>query len=178
MYSTDILWLETVTWREVQAAVDHHMQLYAGRIDFLTFVADSIADHLQALDPVMDAICAATCTRCPNPCCLHADVRYDFRDILFLHCRHEGLPLHQPKLTTGWSCSFLDLDGCALPRSLRPFLCNWYLCPGQMQIVRGDSSPDMAHVLQSLQSIQQQRKDLEDEFIRLVLMHTRQSKAL
>ncbi len=171
MYSADILWLESRTWREVQAALDHHMRLYSVHNATLVSLANSIADNLQAIDEIMDQLCASTCLCCPEPCCLHADVRYDFRDLLFLHCQQEALPLYQPRLHPGRPCSFLERGGCLLPRPLRPFLCTWYLCPWQMKMIQKASSLDMAHVLQRLQSIQQQRKELEDEFINMLLMH-------
>ena len=171
MFSADILWLEPSIWREVQAALDHHMQLYSVQNSVFVSLAGSIADNLQALDQIMDELCAATCLCCPEPCCLHADVRYDFRDLLFLHCRQEALPLHQPRLHPGRSCSFLDQMGCALPRTLRPFLCTWYLCPWQLKVIQKASSQDIVRVEQKVQRIQQQRKDLEDEFINIVHMH-------
>lgn len=171
MYTADILWLEPRTWREVQAALDHHMRLYSVQNAPLRSLAGSIADNLRAVDRTMDDLCAESCAHCPDPCCLHADVHYDFRDLLFLHCRQEALPVHQPRRHQGQPCSFLERGGCHLPRPLRPFLCTWYLCPWQMKKIQNASSRDMAHVLQRLQSIQQQRKELEDEFINMLLMH-------
>ncbi|MDZ7759837.1 MAG: hypothetical protein U5L00_06225 [Desulfovermiculus sp.] len=168
MVTADIFWNKRSSWREVQAALDHHIRLYSLQNSTLVSLAGSIADNLQAVDQIMDSLCAANCLCCPDPCCLHADVRYDFRDLLFLHCREQGLPLHQPKQQSGRACSFLGQMGCALPRTLRPFLCTWYLCPRQMKTVRDAPSPDMAHFQQRLHIIKEQRKDLEAEFINLV----------
>ncbi|MFP4429427.1 MAG: hypothetical protein ACLFPB_08935, partial [Desulfovermiculus sp.] len=148
----------------------YHMRRYSAENAALVTLAEAIAGNLQAVDPVMEQLCAATCPSCPEPCCLHADVRYDFRDLVFLHCRQQALPLHQPRLHPGRPCSYLGRRGCILPRSLRPFLCTWYLCPVQREMIHNASSQDMAHVLQRLQSIQQQRKDLEDEFINMAVM--------
>ncbi|MGM0758596.1 MAG: hypothetical protein ACQEUB_02715 [Thermodesulfobacteriota bacterium] len=163
-----MLWLEPSSWREVQTALDHHMRLYSIGNTALISQAEAIAVNLQEVDPIMDGLCAKTCPDCSGPCCLHADVRYDFRDLVFLHCRQKALPLHQPKQHPGQPCSFLGQNGCVLPRSLRPFLCTWYVCPQQMQELRDSHSPDMAYLQPRLRIIQEQRKDLETEFINLV----------
>ena len=168
MSSAEVLWTKPGIWREIQGAFDHHVRLYAGQDAVLLWLTGSIADNLQALGPVMDEVCAGTCPQCPDPCCLHADVRYDFRDLVFLHCRQEALPLHQPKQHPGQPCSFLGRKGCVLPRSLRPFLCTWYVCPRQMKALRDAQSPDMAYLQARLHSIQEGRKNLEAEFINLV----------
>lgn len=174
MFSADILWREPSSWREVHTALDYHMRRYPTENAALVSLAEAIAGNLQVVDPVMEQLCAATCPSCPDPCCLHADVRYDFRDLVFFHCRQKALPLHQPRLHTGQPCLFLARHGCGLPRTLRPFLCTWYLCPQQMEIIQNTSSRDMSRVLQILRSIQQQRKDLEDAFIHLVLVDENQ----
>ena len=168
MCSTDILWLEADTWRKVQAALDYHMRLYSIDKTVLTSLAEAIADNLQEVDPIMDDLCAKTCPDCSDPCCRHADVRYDLRDLVFLHCRQNALPLHQPKQHPGQPCSFLGQNGCVLPRSLRPFLCTWYVCPQQMKELREPHFPVMSYLQPRLHAIQEQRKDLETEFMNLV----------
>ena len=173
MFSADILWTQPAAWGEIQSALDHHLQVYAGHISVLASLAEAIADRLQALEPVLDDVCAVTCPQCSDPCCLHADVRYDFRDLLYLHCRQEGLPLHQPKLATGRPCSFLARDGCVLPRSLRPFLCTWYLCPWQMNMMQASAPADMIVLLTGLQTLKKLRKDMDREFMELVLPESR-----
>jgi hypothetical protein len=166
--TADIFWSNTSTWREAQAALDHHMQLFDQRSTLLASLADSIADNFRALNPIMDDLCAATCPYCIDPCCLHADVRYDFRDLLFLHCRQQALPVHQPRLQAGQTCLFLSSEGCVLPRDMRPFLCTWYLCPRQMNMIRQAFPSGRADLLPRLQRMQQLRKDLEATFIHLV----------
>ena len=168
MFSADIFWLKPGSWRKVHTALDYHMRRYFAENPALVSTAESIAGNLQAVDPVMDKLCAATCPSCPEPCCLHADVRYDFRDLVFLHCRQEGLPVHQPRLQRDRPCSFLTPYGCAVPRSLRPFLCTWYLCPRQMEMVGDVFPPDPADFFHRLRRIQQLRKELEAAFIHLI----------
>jgi hypothetical protein len=95
-------------------------------------------------------------------------VRYDFRDLVFFHCRQKALPLHQPRLQRDRPCSFLTPHGCAVPRSLRPFLCTWYLCPRQMEMIRHVFPADLADFFHRLYRIQQLRKELEAAFIHLI----------
>ncbi len=168
MFSADILWLEPSSWREVHTTLDYHMRRCSPENAALVSLAGDIADNLQAVDPVMDQLCAATCSSCPEPCCLHADVRYDFRDLLFLHCRQQALPVHQPRLKAGQTCLFLSSTGCVLPRDMRPFLCAWYLCPRQINMIGQAFPSGRADLLPRLQKMQQLRKDLEATFIHLV----------
>jgi hypothetical protein len=45
-----------------------------------------------------------------------------------------------------------------------------------MEVIQKPSFQDTAHVLQRVQGIQQQRKDLEDEFVHMVLRQRRSDK--
>ncbi|MGM0425038.1 MAG: hypothetical protein ACQEQX_08980, partial [Thermodesulfobacteriota bacterium] len=120
------------------------------------------------LDQDLEELCSRTCPWCAQPCCLSADVRYDFRDLLFLHCQQLALPLAQPGVWQNQACSLLGSRGCRLPRTLRPFMCTWYICPWQMKILRSSSSRGLQELPARLGLLQGRRKELEAEFLDLV----------
>jgi len=62
----------------------------------------------------------------------------------------------------------LDADGCALPRVMRPFMCTWYLCPPQMDIVRAEADPEISVLTDRLEELKRRRKMLESGFLYMV----------
>ena len=162
-----MFWDSPYKWREAQLSLDYHLHRYAGRRWDLKALADAVAQKIIALDPVMDALCAQTCPGCKDPCCGRATVRYDFRDLVFLHINGKGLPVSQLETGDGRACSCLGENGCSVERLLRPFMCTWYLCPGQAALLRNEvwRGYDLP---ERLREIQKDRKELEKGFLALV----------
>jgi len=100
--------------------------------------------------------------------CKRAVVRYDLRDLVFLHLGQNGLPLGQPAPKAGETCSCLGEKGCMVDRLMRPFMCTWYLSPGQMAVVRREKSWREYGLPERLREIQKDRKELEKRFLALV----------
>jgi hypothetical protein len=95
-------WAGPDQWAEANAAVLRLLErpgLGAARAR-----ARGIAAGLAALAPAMERLCAATCPRCLEPCCLRARVWLDFRDLLFLHLSGQALPLGQLRAGPGEPC--------------------------------------------------------------------------
>ena len=155
-------------WREVQISIDHHLSVYAGRSGVLVEVAGAIAGKIDSLESVLDNLCERTCPDCREPCCVRATVRYDFRDLVFLHFLWKGLPVGQPSAVAGKACSCLGDKGCVIPRMVRPFMCTWYLCPAQMALVRAAEAGSEAFLVGWLREIQECRKALERGFLQIV----------
>ena len=165
---TDIYWDTPPVWREAQANLNHLLSLRITRESSILHLADTISHTISSLEPVLSELCLQTCPDCSNPCCERATVRYDFRDLIFLHLQHKGLPLFQPKPDPGSPCYMLGEKGCLLPRYMRPFMCTWYLCPVQMDLVRGASSDNINRLPEQLREIQDKRKQLEAKFVQLL----------
>lgn len=162
-----IAWAASEPWQQVNASFRHHLDLHASRIGRLHRLALAIARALAVLDPIMAALCAATCPACDNNCCLRATVWFDFRDLLFLHLAQATIAPGQPMTAPGQKCRYLGPAGCRLPRHRRPFVCTWYLCPDQKIILEADPEMKMA-AEQQLEFIKRTRQALEFSFIRLV----------
>ena len=131
-------------------------------------LAAAIAGKIKGLDGILDRLCDRTCPECEDPCCKRAVVRYDLRDLVFLHLGQNGLPLGQPAPKAGETCSCLGEKGCMVDRLMRPFMCTWYLSPGQMAVVRREKSWREYGLPERLREIQKDRKELEKRFLALV----------
>ena len=163
-----MFWDAPGDWREAQISIGHHLNVYAGRSGVLVDAAGVIAGKIDSLEPVLDHLCERTCPDCGEPCCVRATVRYDFRDLVFLHFLGKGLPVGQPSPVAGEACSCLGEKGCLIPRVMRPFMCTWYLCPGQMALVRKSAVEAFKGLPERLGEIQVMRKALEAQFLGMV----------
>lgn len=162
-----LYWEDPVSWREAQTSLSHLLLRHRDRGGGLLPMAASIADLIRSMDAAMGILCARTCPSCSDPCCVRADVRYDFRDLIFLHCSGDGLTLGQTLSAPGsGACTMLGADGCTLPRVMRPFMCTWYLCPPQMNIVRAE--PEMSVLPDRLEEAKRRRKILEAGFLEMI----------
>lgn len=97
-------------------------------------IAASIRERIEALFPLMEDLCRATCPWCPEPCCIVTRVWFDFRDLLFFHLVAAPLP-PGPIGRKGSACRYLSGHGCRLPRLLRPWACSQYLCATQRRFL-------------------------------------------
>ncbi len=161
-------WDTPADWREVQVSLAHHLRIHSHRRMEITELAGAIAGKTKNLDALLEALCACTCPGCEAPCCVRATVRYDLRDLLFLHLIGKGLPLGQPAPRAGRACSCLGKNGCMIDRLMRPFMCTWYLCPSQMALVRSEKMWQKYRLPERLREIQNDRKNLESVFLKLV----------
>ena len=93
--------------------------------------AMSIRSALEAIFPILDAVCVGTCPWCPEPCCIVARSWFDFRDLLFFHLNDLALPPGPLSTDEARRCRYLGRRGCRLPRILRPWACTQYLCATQ-----------------------------------------------
>ena len=162
--STLLYWEDPDSWREARESLSRILCRHRDRTGELYTMAASIADLIRSMDAAMGNLCVRTCPSCSDPCCIRADVRYDLRDLIFLHCSGAGLPLGQTVFAPGaGACDMLSVDGCVLPRVMRPFMCTWYLCPPQMDIVRAD--PALSILPARLKEAKRLRKALEARFL-------------
>ena len=90
--------------------------------------------------PLLDELCMATCTYCPDPCCFSAYAWFDFRDLLFAHLNGLAVPPAQLMTDRKMICRYLGVRGCTLERISRPWICTWYLCPAQLGALRADAA--------------------------------------
>ncbi len=131
-------WPTDRLWAEARAALGRSLVRNAARLGPARRHAEAIAHGLDRLADLFDELTPATCAVCPDPCCGHAKVWLDFKDLLFLHLIREPLPPHQLRRNLHEPCRYLGREGCRLTRRSRPWICTWYICPLQRQVLERD----------------------------------------
>ena len=128
-------------------------------------LARELAAARQALAPFMERLCAATCPRCLDPCCVRARLWWGFADLAFLHLTDLPLPLQQISYAPGGACPHLGPHGCRLERPLRPWVCDWHLCPEQKVRLGQWDEEERRELQESLERARGLRKRMVDALV-------------
>jgi hypothetical protein len=132
-------------------------------------LSKQIVVRYDRISPLLESLCRHTCPTCVDNCCRRATVWYDRRDLLTIYLATGSFPSgpvitrpHQP-------CNKLGEAGCTLQRSARPFVCSWYLCPPQKQILQLNETgvqPSPATIIAAeLFAIKEARKTIDSSFL-------------
>lgn len=124
--------------------------------------ARDLEKRLVRIDAAFRRLCPATCSRCPDPCCLRAKVWFDLRDLIFLHLTEQPAPPAQPIRAMMETCRYLGPRGCRLHRLSRPWICTWYLCPTQTARLRRNGDPE--NLVGMIDAVKSVRKEMERGF--------------
>ena len=159
-------WKNTFSWNEANQTLDFLIKRYGNRLPETNRLALDVFRKMVSLFPLLEDLCMATCTHCPEPCCLSAYAWFDLKDLLFAHLN--TIPIPPSQLMTGpkMICRYLGVKGCTLPRISRPWICTWYLCPTQLGALRADTRGEKDFFLQMAKEIGLARKEMEASFIR------------
>jgi len=172
--NTVIPWQEQQTWLEVTDSVRHILVRREGELAGLCTTAGELLRGIEALSAPIDSLCRQTCACCSDICCRRATVWYDSVDILILALAKRPLPraqIRKVRDSRGRSaCHHLGGQGCDLPRSERPFICTWYICPAQTHLLRDTDPGAVQQLLNDLSGLKKQRKSLEEAFIRITVI--------
>ncbi len=161
-------WLEQSEWRAANATVSFLLDRYRRQASGLEKTAVLLREQLRSIFPVLDEMCAMSCAWCPDHCCLSARIWWDLRDLVFLHLNGREIPALQPiGLNEEHPCRYLGPRGCRLDRLDRPWICTWYLCPQQKAYLNHTAPRRLAVLQAQIADIQNGRKQLETDFIRL-----------
>ncbi|MDM8551126.1 hypothetical protein QUF72_13665 [Desulfobacterales bacterium HSG2] len=161
-------WGQPAVWREANQTVDYLIRIHRPDMDHVIAMAREIRYRLESIFPLMDELCSVACAWCSDRCCLRATVWIDFRDILFLHLNGLQIPPAQLIQDTNDTCCYTGHRGCTLPRLHRPWVCTCYLCPPHMTNLRKKDRPAQNRFNQTVRTIKTGRKEMEDEFIRVI----------
>jgi hypothetical protein len=110
----------------------------------------------------MEELAAATCTRCPNPCCLTAKPWFDLKDLLVIHLSGRTPQDAQTIATMKDRCRYLGPRGCRLDRPDRPWICSWYLCPTQRDRLRKEDAAAYDRLHREMKAIGAARRKLQE----------------
>jgi hypothetical protein len=151
--------LSAAAWDEAL----NHARIRLGRWDRQrsSSIVAGIDRAIGWLDPVMTRYCELTCPACEDPCCHGERVFYNLADILVLVARNNGLPPGQTRSEDGERCRYLTPVGCTLARSHRPYVCVWFLCEPQMELLHGETARFQRDFLNALREIRAGRLELE-----------------
>lgn len=161
-------WRKDRLW---QAANQTLAYLLHCRHNHLTVAEESaarIAALMTSIDGLLDRLGKETCARCLSPCCLTADVSYDFKDLLFLHLTGQKLPSGQPRRKNNEVCRYLESGGCGIPRRQRPWICTWYICAAQKTFFKEHPEIDDRSCQSAIVEIGKLRKQAENQFINII----------
>jgi len=160
-------WGNSANWFEANQSLSHLIKLHRKGLKYAMKLARSIQVCLESIFALMDDLCVVTCLFCPEPCCLHAKVWIDFRDLLFLHLSDQQIPHSQMLPNLKQTCRYWSPRGCILARIQRPWVCTWYLCPAQRANFRLKSPAVQEDFNQTVKAVKASRKEMEAEFIRV-----------
>jgi len=164
-----IPWVSGSAWQEVNRILRYQVNLYESLLENAFTCARGISEIMEILFPRMEELCIATCPLCPDPCCLHATVWFDYKDLVFTHLAGFEPPPGQLISNKHESCRYLGHGGCLLARDSRPFVCTWYLCPTQRAFLQKNMKKNEKPFLVSIQDIKRLRKKMEEAFVRIAL---------
>jgi hypothetical protein len=168
---TGLKFEESSLYREPlsEAAWDEALILAASRVreadrNLAAAIVARIDRALARLDPVMTRYCELTCPNCGDPCCHGKRIFFNLADLLVLTLRDTGLPPGQTRSAEGEGCRYLTATGCTLPRTHRPYVCVWFVCEPQMELLQGETARFQRDFLHALSEIRQGRLALEALF--------------
>lgn len=165
-------WQKALHWQAAATTFKYLIHRHEHGLAAVKSRACRIEILIRSLDRVFDFLGQEVCSACAAPCCLTADVYYDFTDLLFLCLVGKTLPPGQPRTVSAsgrrTSCRHLGPAGCCLPRSERPWLCTWYICPAQKIFIRKHFSKDGDHLQSVISEIKNLRKQMTALFVETV----------
>jgi hypothetical protein len=161
-------WRNEQLWQAADNTLQYLIYHYQYQLDQIIETADSIKILVASIDSPLDWLCKNTCAQCFAPCCLVADVSYDFRDLVFIHLTDQTKPPGQPRRKAHDVCRYLGPEGCLIPRFERPWICTWYICAVQKKYLADHDEILRTQLLSVIAQAGMLRKQMEDSFITIV----------
>lgn len=172
---TTILWADEEVWSQAVLSVTKTISVLSAdfslrlEVEAMQALVQGIVDGYAEIEAVLERVCIASCTTCTDVCCARATVWYDERDLLVMYLNTAALPKSQIYRRPDGSCCNLTPSGCRLPRSERPFICTWYICPEQNTILKEYfGSDDGIDIFHTINGIKKARKDLAQIYIDVI----------
>jgi hypothetical protein len=163
---TAIPWLSEEDWGKVGLSIAGTAQAMGSEAAYLRTLARQIIQSYAEIETVLERLCLRSCPCCTEVCCTRATVWYDFRDLLVIYFSTGALPDRQIYRKDDCTCCKLTSLGCSVNRAFRPFLCTWYICPGQKQILHRLADKQETTLSGVINEIKSARKELEKAYDR------------
>ena len=179
---TTIPWQSEEAWIQVVLSIGKTiaaLSTQGAEITRIRTLAQQIAQGYAELETILEEVCLKSCPTCVDVCCSRATVWYDLKDLLLIYLNTGTLPDRQIYKQPDHSCCNLTPSGCRLLRSERPFICTWYICPDQKNVIEGlpDSEEKLALFRtidkstidkSTIDKIKTARKELEEEYVEAI----------
>jgi hypothetical protein len=167
---TTIPWEREEDWAQVALSISKTISALSPQGAELTSIrtlAQQIVQAYAELETVLEEVCLTSCPTCLDVCCSRATVWYDLKDLLLVYLNTGTLPDRQIYKLPDHSCCNLTPSGCRLQRSGRPFICTWYICPDQKNVIdRFPDSEAKCALFRTIDRLKTARKVLEEEYVR------------
>jgi len=152
--------LSDAEWREICRRIGGQiLELDQQEVQWL---AEQIYLGILWLDRSMTEYCQLTCTLCVDPCCTGKEIFFNQADLLYLMALNSmPPPIGQTRSKASAPCRYLTSQGCTLPRPQRPYICVWFLCEPQMELLSASPAAHQRQVIKILQHIRTCRLQLE-----------------
>ncbi len=160
-----IPWQDRQEWSQVVLSITTAVAGLGGEGDHLRDIARRIEDGYVELDGPLDSLGAITCCSCTTICCTVATIWYDLRDLLFLYLADNRLPRQQITRNADRTCVHLTPQGCCLNRRERPFICTWYICGAQKDVLRRQQNGAGNEIFAFIDQLKTARNELENRFV-------------
>ena len=143
-------------------------------------LAHDISEAMEDLSFFMQQHTAVVCPECRSVCCINRHSYHTFDDIVYIYAIGETIPLHKKDIGDSEPCQFLGNGGCTIPRTIRPYRCNWYFCVSLIDhITEHNSNRQYRLFISLLQQITVKRQILMEEYVsvaeKAVVPHLRKS---
>lgn len=161
-------WRSDRLWQSANHTLYYLIDRHQHQLDQVKQTAGRIKDLFGSVNSTLDSLCSTTCAQCVSPCCLVADVSYDFKDLLLIHMADQVMPTGQPRRSTHDVCRYLGQEGCRISRLERPWICTWYICAVQKEYLAGYHEDSLRFLLSAIEQVKMLRNQMEDLFIKIV----------
>ena len=163
--SACVPWNTDAAWHQIQNTLHAALSRQTAALKAARRHAAAIAHARDRLADLFDSLADATCAVCPDPCCRHARVWLDFKDLLFLHLNGEWLPPGQLRRDLAEPCRYLGRRGCRLPHRSRPWICSWYVCPSLRRALERDLPGGWRQTATWQRRVKDRRRAMETAFL-------------
>jgi hypothetical protein len=160
----------SVSSEKSRKAVDALFRHHKDRLKKVIDSASGIFADMRTLGDFIEGHTSLVCPSCSNVCCINRHSYHSFEDMIFIYAIGEEIPRHSSALADETPCQFLGEEGCIIPRTLRPYRCNWYFCsPLLGHITEHSSSRRYRFFIGLLQNITEGRQKMINEYVSGVL---------
>ncbi len=159
-------WGRISDWKAANAGIAYIVRRYKGHPE-LEQSAAALKQTLAGLSGDLESLCKTTCPQCKDSCCARATVWFDFKDLIFIHLTGQPVPKSQLIKKQKDTCRYLGQNGCSLERLSRPWICTWYICPLQKQIIRQWDKEKQYQFNRAVDTLKANRVKMEDLYIKM-----------